>query len=152
MRKLNKADLEILRELQADASRSNELIGEKVKRSASAVSRRIVELKTAKIITGTHAAIDPQRVGLVITVLTLVTLKNHGDGQTNAFEREVEAMPNVVELLRIGGSWDYLLKFMARDSEHHATLHQKLRDLPMVSRVRGMHVIGKSHTKPIPLE
>lgn len=150
--KLTRNDFDILRELQGNAWLSNEVIGERVKKSASVVSRRVGELQKAGVITGVHAAIDAQKVGLVTTVFTLVLLKSHGDGLTDNFEREVAALPNVVEVARIGGSWDFLLKFAVRDTPQYDLLHNKLLALPMVSRVRGMHVIGKPQARPLPLE
>lgn len=150
--KLSKTDLEILRLLQADAKLTNEEIGQQVRRDASVVSRRIGELRKAKVITGMHAAIDPNKLGLVTTVFTLVSLKAHGLDLTDAFERELAAMANVVEWSRINGSWDYLLKFQVRDTPTHDRLHNRLLSLPMVSRLRGMHVIDQPFVKPLPLD
>ena len=149
--KLTATDLEILRTLQADCYRSNEAIGETVNKSGSAVSRRIGELQKAKVITGLHAAIDPDKIGLKTTVFTLVSLKQHGDGTTANFAAVIDTWPNVIECARTSGSWDFLLKFLVRDTRHHDELHNKLLAMPEVSRVRGMHVIGSPKTKPVPI-
>lgn len=150
-RKFTKDDLEILRILQSDALMKQEDIAEKIHKSASVVSRRIAELTKSGVITGAHAALDQQKVGLPTTVWTLVSLKEHGGGKTTDFEREIEAMPNVVEWSKIGGSWDYLLKFSTRDTEHYDLIHNQLLNMAMVSRVRGMHGIGKPHVKGLPI-
>lgn len=152
MTKLNKTDLGILRALQKDASQSNDAIGQQVSRDGSVVSRRVAELTKAKVITGIHAALDPTKLGLVTTVYTLVSLKAHGLDLTDAFEAEINAMPNVVEWSRINGSWDYLLKFQVKDTPTHDRLHNRLLSLPMVSRLRGMHVIDQPFVKPLPLD
>ena len=52
----------------------------------------------------------------------------------------------------VSGSWDYLVKLMTRNAAEHDALHAKLLAMPMVSRVRGMPVIGKTHVKPLPLD
>ena len=152
MPKITKTDLKILKELQEDAWRSNDVVGAGAAKSASVVSRRIGELVRLKVITGAHAAIDPQKVGLTVTVFKLVTLRSHGDGMTHAFESLIEHVPNIVEWSRISGSWDYLVKLMTRNAAEHDALHAKLLAMPMVSRVRGMPVIGKTHVKPLPLD
>ena len=154
MLKLNKTDMAILRALQKDARQSNEEVGRGagVKRDGSVVSRRVAELVKARIITGMHAAIDPAKLGLVTTVYTLVTLKAHTPDLTDPFERELEAMPNVIEWSRISGSWDYLVKFLVKDTPQHDRLHAQLLRLPMVSRLRGMHGKGQPFVKPVPLE
>ena len=149
--KLTATDIAILRALQADCYRSNEAIGEAVDKSGSAVSRRIAELQKAQVITGLHAAIDPEKIGLKTTVYTLVALKSHGGGAVADFASVIDAWPNVVEWSRTSGSWDFLLKFLVRDTQHHDELHNKLLAMPEVSRLRGMHVIGSSRIKPVPL-
>lgn len=150
--KLTKTDLEILRALQSNAWLSNDVVGDKVSKSASVVSRRLAELVKAHVITGTHLTIDPAKVGLRTTAFMLVRLKQHGDGITTAFEREIEVMPNVIECAPVMGKWDYLLKLVVRDSEHHWAIHQQILGLPMVSRARSKAVIGTEHRKPIPLD
>lgn len=152
MRKLTKTDLQILRELQRDAWSSYDVVGEKVSKSASVVSRRVALLQKAKVFSGAHIAIDPAKVGLGTTVFMLVKLKEHGDGALAAFEREVEVLPNVIEWASIFGKWDYLLKLVVRDTAHHQEVHQEILKLPMVSRARGKPVMGTLRQKPIPLE
>lgn len=150
--KLTKTDLAILKLLQANAWASNDEIGAAVGKSGSVVSRRVSELTKAGVITGAHVAVSGIKAGLPTTVFTLVTLKQHGDGMTEKFEREIEAMPHVTQLARIGGSWDYLLQFTVRDTPHYDQLHHKLLALPMVARVRGMHAIGVPVARRLPLE
>jgi DNA-binding Lrp family transcriptional regulator len=145
-------DIAILRALQKDARQSNEAIGEQVKKDGSVVSRRIAELVKARAITGIHAAIDPQKVGLVTTIYKLVRLTDHKLTVTSAFEREIDTWPNVVEWARLEGSWDYLLKFLVRDTPQHDKLHNALLQLPMIQQVRGMRAHGQPRTKAIPLD
>lgn len=145
-------DIAILRALQKDARQSNEAIGEQVKKDGSVVSRRIAELVKARAITGIHAAIDPQKVGLVTTIYKLVRLTDHKLTVTSAFEREIDTWPNVVEWARLEGSWDYLLKFLVRDTPQHDKLHNALLRLPMIQQVRGMRAHGQPRTKAIPLD
>ncbi len=145
-------DIAILRALQKDARQSNEAIGEQVKKDGSVVSRRIAELVKARAITGIHAAIDPQKVGLVTTIYKLVRLTDHKLTVTSAFEREIDTWPNVVEWARLEGSWDYLLKFLVRDTLQHDKLHNALLQLPMIQQVRGMRAHGQPRTKAIPLD
>jgi DNA-binding Lrp family transcriptional regulator len=145
-------DIAILRALQKDARQSNEAIGEQVGKDGSVVSRRIAELVKARAITGIHAAIDPQKVGLVTTIYKLVRLTDHKLTVTSAFEREIDTWPNVIEWARLEGSWDYLLKFLVRDTVQHDRLHNALLQLPMIQQVRGMRAHGQPRSKAIPLD
>lgn len=150
--KLTKSDLGILEELQKDGYTQDEVIGTKIHRSRPVVVRRRQQLEEAGIIRGYRADIDPKAVGLKTTVYTLVSLKQHGGGLVAEFGQVLATMPNVIEWAKIGGSWDFLLKFAVCNSEHHDALLYRLLDLPNVSRVRGMHVHGQPMTKPLPLD
>lgn len=150
--KLTATDRSILRELQNDAYTPDAKVGELVHKDRTGVARRRQELEKAGVIRGYHADIDPRMVGLGATVYTLVSLKQHGGGLVKEFGETVDAMPNVVEWSRVGGSWDFLLKFAVRDTAHHDALLYRILDMPNVSRVRGMHVHGTPQTKPIPLD
>lgn len=149
---LDETDIALLRVLQADAQLSNEEIGKRIHKSHSVVSRRIGELMKSKVITGTRAVIDPDKVGLVTTIYKLVRLSDHKLEVTGAFEREIDTWPNVIEWSRLEGDWDYMLKFLVRDTPQHDRLHNALLRLPMILQVRGMRVHGHPRTKPLPLD
>lgn len=149
---LTQTDLKILKELQKNASCTTEFMSDKVAKSRSVVSRRISELKRLKVITGIHAAIDADKVGLGVSVYKLVTLEGHGNGMTKSFEGLIDHMPNIVEWSRIMGSWDYLIKIVTHNAAEQDEVHAKLLALPMVKRLRGKPVIGKTHVKPLPFD
>jgi Lrp/AsnC family leucine-responsive transcriptional regulator len=149
---LTRTDCDILSALQVNAYEKDESIGKKVHRSRSVVLRRRTELEEEGVIRGYRADIDPKKVGLGTTVFTLVSLKQHGDGLVKEFGEVLQAMPNVIEWTRISGSWDFLLKFAVKNTAHHDALLYRILDMASVSRVRGMHVHGAPHTKPLPLD
>lgn len=150
--RLTKDDVSILDALQRDAYKSDADLGELIHRSRPVVVRRRQVLEEAGVIRGYRADIDPKAVGLKLTVYTLISLKQHGGGLVTAFGDVLSTMRNVIEWARIGGSWDFLVKFAVRDSEHHDALIYSILDMPNVSRVRGMHVHGQPVTKPLPLD
>jgi len=69
-------DLAILRILQEDASRPQREIAQQVNLSAPAVQRRIAKMEKAGVIKRTIAIIDPTSVGLPITIMVEVTLRD----------------------------------------------------------------------------
>ena len=150
--KLDSTDFGILAALQGSADTNDEALGEQFACSRSAVLRRRTALEKAKVIRGYHADIDPKKVGLPTTVYTLVSLKQHGNGEVEKFARELDTMPNVVESSCLGGSWDFLLKFAVKDTRHHDALLYRILNMANVSRVRGMHVQGTPTTKRLPLD
>jgi Lrp/AsnC family transcriptional regulator, leucine-responsive regulatory protein len=149
---LDRTDIEILRILQTDARLSNEEIGAGVHKSASAVSRRIAELKEQGYILSFQAVLDRRKLGLNHRVSTLVTLDNHCPGTVDAFEQAIRSdFPNVIQWSRLQGSWDYLLVFVARDEDHYMRLHRDLTTLPNVHRTRGHSPMYVSLQGPLPL-
>jgi Lrp/AsnC family transcriptional regulator, leucine-responsive regulatory protein len=149
--KLTSSDEVILGELQRNAYKPDAELGELIHRDRTAVSRRRRELEKAGVISGYQAVIDPDKVGLGTTVFTLISLKQHGGGEVKKFGEALSLMPNVIEWSRIGGSWDFLVKFAVKSSRHHDALLYRILDMTNVSRVRGLHVHGKPETKPLPL-
>lgn len=154
--KLTATDEVILGELQKDAYKSDADLGELVSKDRTAISRRRQELEKAGVIRGYHADIDPKKVGLGSTVYILIGLKEHGGtpkgtSHVDTFSELLATMPNVIEWSSISGSWDFLVKLVVKNGDHHEALLFRILRLPMVSRVRGMHVQGQPKTKPLPL-
>lgn len=148
---LDTVDRIILKALQDDALTPHSVIAKAAARSESVISRRISQLRARGVIRAIRADVDPEALGLEMVVFTLVSLKQHGDSSTATFEAFLDGIPNIVEWCSTGGSWDYLLKFLVEDKKKHDELHFQLLNMPQISRLRGMHVIGNPHTKLLPV-
>ena len=155
MRRLTQADLKLLRALQEDADTPHEQLAAKAHTSPSTVSRHIQKLKEAKVLLSNQARVNPDAFGLKITVYTLVKLGERRNGDTAvttaAFERHISAMSNVVEWAGISGDWDYLLKFLVRDTLHYKRLQNEVRDLEIVANITSLVTLGSPQTKPTPI-
>lgn len=152
--KLSKHELKLLRLLHEDSARSLDdiAIGLGAWFNRQKVGRLKKKLEEAGVIRGYGAKLDRSKIGLPVTVYTLITLKSHGDGRAGEFERCIrERFPYIVECARISGSWDYMAKFVVRSTEHYDQLHSMLLALPDVSRVRGHHAIGLPEAMPMPI-
>src|SRR5687768_18564125 len=86
MERLDKFDLRILEELQADARLTNAELAQRVGLSAAPCWRRVRALEQAGYIKGYHAEIDRHRIGL--GVLAFVRLD--ADRNTGERTREME--------------------------------------------------------------
>ncbi|WP_225205259.1 Lrp/AsnC family transcriptional regulator [Novosphingobium huizhouense] len=109
---LTQRDLAILDVLQKDSDTSLSKIGEKVHLSPSACSRRIANLRDEGYIRRNVAVLDRDRLGLGTTVFVTVSARIHSAEWTANFRRAVEAIPEIVEVYRLTGSVDYLLKIV----------------------------------------
>ena len=149
--KITRQQGQLLQLLQEDASLSHEVLAEKVSRSRQAVGRDLKDLEKEGVIERRTIVVDAQKVGLTTTVYVLVELKTHGDGQLDRFEVTVrEHFPNVIEFSRILGSWDVLVKVVARDNAHFSEIQRKLADTPNVSRTCGYAAIGSPRLCSLP--
>ena len=103
-------DLAILRLLQEDASLPVTEIAARINLSQTPTWRRIQKLEQAGVIRGRVALVDPDRIGLGLTVFVEVEASDHSPGWREAFTRAVGAMPEVMEVYRMAGDVDYLLR------------------------------------------
>lgn len=112
---VDKFDLQILDALQRRGNATNSALGEEVHLSPSQVSRRISRMEQSGIIASYAALLEPSAVGLDVSAFALVTLERHGGSSSDAFERAVAAMPEVVACFSVSGDADYVMHIVAPD-------------------------------------
>jgi len=123
---LDDFDRRILRELQRDASLPVEVIGERVGLSRNACWRRIRRLEEDGVIRARVALIDPEALGLDLTVFIAVRTDRHDPDWLEAFTRAVRDMPEILGVYRTSGDLDYLLKARVADVRAYDRLYQRL--------------------------
>jgi Lrp/AsnC family transcriptional regulator len=107
---MDRTDLKILAILQQDASIPVAEIAKRVNLSQTPCWRRIQKLEAAGVITGRVALLDPEAIGAGITVFVEVETGDHSAEWLARFADEVRAMPEVMEVYRMAGDVDYLLR------------------------------------------
>ncbi|GLR10389.1 AsnC family transcriptional regulator [Mixta theicola] len=115
MFKLDKTDRAILAELQKDGRLANNLLAEKVGLSPSPCLRRVKALEEAGIVERYVAVLNPQAVGMNLTVFVRVWLTSQDAEATDHFSREASLLPEVVECHLMVGDCDFLLRVMTTD-------------------------------------
>lgn len=108
-------DLKILTLLQEDGRRSNQELADLVHLSPSQCSRRRIRLEQAGVVRGYHAALDPVRLGLAVTVFMRITLATHSGDNARRFADLVRGLDCVLEAHSLTGDADYLLKVVVPD-------------------------------------
>src|ERR1044072_3880755 len=107
---LDDTDRLILHELQQDASMSIAEIAAKVSLSHNASWRRMKRLEDTGVITAKVAVLNPESLGLGLTVFITVKAGEHSEAWLERFAKGVRELPEVLELYRLSGDMDYLLK------------------------------------------
>ena len=134
---LDKFDLRILQELQADARLTNAELAQRVGLSAAPCWRRVRALEEAGYITGYRAEINRHKIGLgVLAFVRLHAERNNGDN-IRALEEAVRALPEVVACHYISGTGTFELQVVAQDLD---TFSQFARDtLANLPHVKDLH-------------
>lgn len=138
MADLDDMDTRILNNLQRRGRMSNAELAERVHLSQSACHRRVQRLEADGYIRDYVALLNARKVGRSTTVFVEITLSGQADEVLEAFETAVARIPDVLECHLMAGSFDYLLKIVARDSEDFARIHrQYLTRLPGVAQMHS---------------
>ncbi len=138
MQKLDKTDKQIIAAVQANARISNLDLSATVNLSPTPCARRVKQLEDAGVITGYHAAIDPEAAGLSLTALVSVTMDKHTADRFEKFEAAAAELPEVIECYVVTGQdADFLIKVLIRDMRHYEEF--LLRRLTKLEGVSGVH-------------
>src|ERR1700759_1006021 len=108
-------DRKILGLLQQDASLSVAEIGSRVGLSSTPCWKRIQKLESEGVIERRVALVDQDKVGLGVTVFVSIETGDHSEEWLKRFAEQVGAMPEVMELYRMAGDVDYMLRVVATD-------------------------------------
>ena len=156
MNKLDRIDRQILGLIQADASLPIQQVADKVGLSVNPCWRRIRQMESAGIIQGRVALVDPEKVGLGLTVFVRVKTREHSADWARTLNEVIAAMPEILECHRIGGDVDYLLKVvvenMAGYDRTYRELIERLPSLADVSALFSMERLKSVTGLPIPGE
>ena len=119
-------DRKILAVVQQDASLSVAEIGQRVGLSSTPCWKRLQKLEAEGVITRRVALIDPEKIGLGITVFVSVETGDHSQDWLKRFAETVSAMPQVMEFYRMAGDVDYMLRVVVRDMQSYDAFYKKL--------------------------
>ena len=151
---LDRIDLQILANLQAQGRMTNVELAERVGLTAPPCLRRVRALEEVGAIRGYHAALDPAVLGYPITVFALVSLRSQAESDLAAFEEHVADIPEVRECHMLNGEIDFILKLVASDLKNfQEMLTTRLTTAPNVASVKTSLTIRTSKLLPgIPVD
>jgi Lrp/AsnC family transcriptional regulator, leucine-responsive regulatory protein len=141
---LDKFDIQILNELQADARLTNAELAQRVGLSAAPCWRRVRALEKAGYIKGYHAEIDRHKVGLgVLAFVRLDADRNTGE-RTREMEDAIRKVPEIVSCHYISGAGTFELQVVSRDLDSFSQFARKvLINLPNVKDIHTSFSLGE---------
>ena len=135
---LDPVDLRLLGKLQSDARITNVALAESANLSPAPCLRRIRELETAGIIRGYVTLLDPEAVGLHVSVFIQVSLERQVGNALRVFEETIGSYPEVMECYLMTGDADYLLRVVATDLKSlQSFIVDRLACIPHVANIRS---------------
>src|SRR5215204_7572205 len=147
-------DRKILAVLQEDASLSVAEIGNRVGLSSTPCWKRIQRLEAEGVIQKRVALVDPNKIGLGITVFVSIETGDHSQEWLDRFAKTVGAMPEVMEFYRMAGDVDYMLRVVVPDIAGYDTFYKKLIGTVPLKNVTSrfaMEKIKSTTSLPIPM-
>ena len=119
-------DKKILALLQRDASITINELSEAVGLSSTPLWKRIQKMEYSGVICKKVTLIDQSKVGLKLTGFVSIRTNDHSDKWLSKFNDAVQAIPEIIEVYRMAGEVDYLLKVVAPDMEGYDRIYRRL--------------------------
>jgi DNA-binding Lrp family transcriptional regulator len=141
-------DRRIIAELQRDGRLSNVELADRVSLTPAPCLRRVKRLESEGVILGYTARINPNALGRGFEVLLNVDLTRKDRATFEAFEAAVAALDEVIEIRRMFGLPDYLIRVATASIEsYEAFVSGRLGDVPGVDKLDS-HITMKLIKSP----
>ena len=136
-------DRQLIDILQRDATLSIAQMAERVGLSATPCWKRIQKLEAQGVITRRVAVVDPERVGVGLSVLVSVEAGEHTPAWLERFSAGVDAMPEVMEVYRMAGDVDYMLRVAVADMTEYDSFYKRLIAVAPMKNVTSRFAMEK---------
>lgn len=123
---LDAIDRKILDQLQRDATLSVADLADRVGLTTTPCWRRLQKLEAEGIIKGRVALLDADKLNIGTTVFVAVRTAQHNAQWLEAFSKAVQTLPEIVEVHRLSGDTDYLLKVQVPDIAAYDRVYKRL--------------------------
>jgi Lrp/AsnC family transcriptional regulator len=149
--KYSRQEKNLLHLLQRDASLSLQDLSEQLNQSKSSVWRNIKKLEDQGVIKKRTTLLDARKLNLPLTVYVSIRTNQHNAQWSENFREVIEQIPEIIEVHRMSGDLDYLIKALVSDIDGYDRVYQKLirADLFDVSSSFVMETIKSTTELPL---
>ena len=149
---MDATDKKILDLLQADASLTVKEIAAQIPLSATPCWKRIQRLEEQGIIRARVALLDPKKVNAAVTVFVAIKTDHHTREWIERFNQAVTDLPEVMEIYRMSGEVDYLLRVVVSSIEAYDRFYKKLISRIELSNVTSSFAMEQiKYTTALPI-
>ena len=150
---MDATDRKILAILQDDASLSVADIAARVNLSQTPCWRRIQKLTDSGVITKRVALVDPDALGLGLTVFVEIETGDHSQEWLGKFAAAIKEMPEVMEIYRMAGDVDYMLRITVPNMAAVDTFYQRLISMVPLKNVTSRFAMERvKYTTAYPVD
>lgn len=132
---LDLIDRKIVAELMRDATLPVSQIADKVGLSQTPCWKRIQKLQDQGVLTARVALADPGKLGFGLTIFVGIEAPDHTAEWREAFGKATRDIPQIMEVYRMAGEMDYLLRIAVPDMAEFDTLYKRLTDAVPIKNV-----------------
>jgi len=150
-KKMDKQDRQILELLQGDATLSVGDVAERVEISKSACWRRIQKLEQTGVIRERVTLLNQEQVNLPLTVYISIRTNQHNDQWATKFREVVQEIPEILEVHRMSGDLDYLIRAVVTGMPGYDQLYQNLIKANLFDVSSSFVMETMKHTTQLPL-
>jgi len=149
---MDEIDRSLLEILQQNATLSIAQMAERVGLSPTPCWKRIQKLEATGVIIRRVAVVDPDRVGVGLSVLVNIEAGEHTPEWLERFRLGVGAMPEVLEAYRMAGDVDYVLHVAVADMAEYDAFYKRLIAIAPMKNVTSRFAMERlKHTTAYPL-
>ena len=123
---MDRIDRKLLALLQQDSTLSIASMADQVGLSQTPCWKRIQRLEADGVIERRVALLSPEKLGLGLTVFVSIEASDHSPDWLAAFAAAVSAFSEVVEVHRMAGDIDYMLRVVTRDIPAFDAFYKRL--------------------------
>jgi Lrp/AsnC family transcriptional regulator len=149
---MDKKDRQILSILQKNAATPLAELAQAVSLSSTPCWRRVQRLHESGVIRKQVVLCDPAKLNVPVTVFVSVRTSQHSDAWMKRFMEGARDIPEIVEIYRMSGEVDYLLKVVAPDIAGYDRVYKRLIkavELQDVSSSFAMEVLKSTTELPL---
>jgi len=151
---MDKIDAKILNILQRDCFVPVKEIAKMVSLSYTPAYERIRHLEESGVIKRSVSILDPKKLGIKLFVYCNITLKEQSKKSLMDFEKTVNKLPEIMEVISLSGVYDYMLKIATVDIEaYNEFVVNKLANIPNIGQYHSnivLSIVKDETAYPIP--
>jgi len=149
---MDSVDCRILNLLQEDASLTVKEISRQIHLSVTPCWKRIQKLEQQGFIRARVALLDPVMINANVTVFVAIKTDQHTREWMERFSRAVSDMPEVMEIYRMSGEVDYLMRVAVSSIEAYDRFYKELVDRIELSNVTSSFAMEQmKYTTALPI-